>query len=97
MSQIAAVLTHNVEPKRLHQIAASIPKILILTGDQDNLVDPQNSVFLKQQMSEAEYIQWEGTGHVLHLQWPRRFNELLERTFKEGRERAQRKKGTLVE
>lgn len=39
-------------------------------------------------MPQAEFLQWEETGHAIHAQWPTRFNELLERTFKEGAERS---------
>lgn len=78
---------HNVSSERLHQISKSIPKVTIVTGDQDHLVKPSNSLHLSRNMPEAEYVVWDGTGHVLHMQWIDRFNELLERTFKEGKER----------
>lgn len=39
-------------------------------------------------MPEAELVEWEHTGHGVNSQWPKRFNDLLERTFKEGKERA---------
>ncbi|KAI9441695.1 Alpha/Beta hydrolase protein [Lactarius indigo] len=35
VSQMWAALTHHVEAERLAQISKSIPKVLILTGDQD--------------------------------------------------------------
>ncbi|OCH95581.1 alpha/beta-hydrolase [Obba rivulosa] len=87
VSQIAAALSHKVEPERLRKISASIPKVLIVTGDQDVIVDPSNSVYLKEHMPEAEYVEWETTGHGLMAQFPEKFNQLLERVFREVRER----------
>lgn len=85
-SQMSAGLTHHVTPARLSQIS-SIPKVAIVTGDQDNLVAPSNSAYLKEHMKEAEYVVFENTGHSVQAQRKERFNELLERVFREGRER----------
>ena len=90
-SQMVAGITHRVSKERLRKIAETIPKVLILTGDEDHLVDPSNSVYLKSCMPEAEFIQWEHTGHGLHMQWRDRFNTLVERVVKEGRERLAQK------
>ncbi|KAI0340512.1 alpha/beta-hydrolase [Trametopsis cervina] len=89
VSQMAAALTHHVTPERLREISRSIPKVLILTGDEDNLVRPTGSYRLKESMPEAELIEWEKSGHGLSMQHNKRFNELLERVFKEGRQRAE--------
>ena len=86
-SQMIAGLTHYVSPNRLRSISAGIPKVLILTGDSDNLVRPNNSTILKEHMKEAELVVWERTGHVMHVQWPKRYCELLYRTFEEGKEK----------
>jgi len=85
MWQMWAGMTHHVQPERLAQISKTIPKVLILTGDEDYLVRPSNSAHLKKHMPEAEYIVWENTGHVVSGQHVERFNTLLERTFVEGR------------
>ena len=85
---MSAGLTHRVTPDRLREISRSIPKVLIVTGDEDNLVDPSNSNYLAEKMPEAEYVVFEHTDHGLHLQWPERYNELLERVMIEGRERS---------
>ena len=61
ISQMAAALTHHVSPARLAAISKSIPKVVIITGDEDNLVLPSHSLELKASMPEAELIQWEGT------------------------------------
>jgi len=87
ISQMAAAMTHHVTPDRLSQISKSIGKVLILTGDEDHLVDPSNSYYLKQHMPDAELVHFEGTGHGIHIQRKQRFNALLEKTFQEGQER----------
>lgn len=84
VSQMWAGFTHHVEAERLAQICKTIPKVLILTGDQDHLVRPSNSAYLSRHMPEAEYIVWKDTGHVVSMQHVERFNTLLERVFLEG-------------
>jgi pimeloyl-ACP methyl ester carboxylesterase len=90
---MAAGSTHKVSPSRLRSIALSIPKVLIITGDQDNLVNPQNSSYLKEHMPEAELVVLGQTGHGLNLQRNARFNELLEDACREGRERVMKEQG----
>jgi len=85
MWQMWAGFTHRVQPERLAQISKTIPKVLVLTGDEDHLVRPSNSAYLKKHMPEAEYIVWANTGHIVNGQHVERFNALLERTFVEGR------------
>lgn len=84
-----AGMTHHVSAQKLRQISQSIPKVLLATGDQDFLVAPHNTVYLKKHMEEAEVVEFQNTGHALHYQRYREFNALLERVFKEGRERVQ--------
>jgi len=85
VSQSSAVLTHRITADRHRSIATTISKILILTGDQDDLVNPANSRELAERMPEAEYVKWTEAGHGLHVQWPERFNKLIERVVEEGR------------
>lgn len=85
LSQLYAGLTHYVSPARLRKISSSIPKVIILTGDQDHVIPGSNSRYIHSHMPEAEFHWWEGTGHGISAQWMRRFNELLEKTFEEGR------------
>jgi pimeloyl-ACP methyl ester carboxylesterase len=61
--------------------------VTILTGDSDNLIRPSNSRVLKQHMPEAELRVWEDTGHAMHIQWPKRYCNLLKETFEEGKRR----------
>ncbi|OSD01674.1 alpha/beta-hydrolase [Trametes coccinea BRFM310] len=89
ISQMAAAITHYVSPDELRKISSSIPKVTIVTGDTDNLIDPRNSHILKEHMPEAELIVRQGAGHAVAIQYKEWFNELLERVFKEGREKAQ--------
>ncbi len=84
VSQMWAGFTHHVEAERLAQISKTIPKVLILTGDQDHLVRPSNSAHLSKRMPEAEHVVWKDTGHVVSMQHVERFNTLLERVFLEG-------------
>lgn len=79
-------LTHHVSAERLRQISKSIPKVTLATGDQDNLVSPDNTIYLKTHMKEAEVVTFENTGHAVHYQRSREFNAMLERVFEEGRE-----------
>ncbi|TCD65413.1 hypothetical protein EIP91_002712 [Steccherinum ochraceum] len=85
LSQMAAGMSHHVTGDRLSKISASIPKVLIVTGDDDALVPPKNSLILKKNMPEAEYVQWEKCGHALHVQYRKRFNALVERVIDEGK------------
>ena len=95
---MAAALTHHVSPSRLAFISARIPKIIIVTGDEDHLVAPEGSRRLWQGMVSTqdqdgkgrqdlrvELVQWESTGHGIHAQREREFNELIARCVREGR------------
>ena len=59
ISQMAAALTHHVSPARLAAISESIPKVVIITGNEDNLVLPSHSSELKASTPEVELIQWQ--------------------------------------
>lgn len=85
-SQMAAGLTHHVQPERLSRISAQIPKVTIVTGDEDHLVRISNSFRLKTAMPEAELVQFPETGHGIHAQRKREFNQLIERTIREAQE-----------
>lgn len=91
---MAASLTHHVSSERLAFVAANIPKIAIVTGDEDYLVNPAGSERIKAAMDQAlekenprriELVKWEGTGHAIHIQKETQFNELVERCVNEGR------------
>ena len=89
---MAAALTHYVSPSRLAFIGAQIPKTIIVTGDEDHLVSPEGSRRLWRGMmgnvdveGKVELVQWEGTGHGIHGQREREFNELVARCVREGK------------
>jgi pimeloyl-ACP methyl ester carboxylesterase len=96
ISQMAAALTHYVSPSRLAFISARIPKIIIVTGDEDHLVSPEGSRRLWRAMVRkqdegdgqdlrVELVQWKDTGHGIQAQREREFNELIARCVREGR------------
>jgi len=88
LSQMAACFGHYVSQDRLATISKSVPKVLILVGDQDNLVRPANSHWLAHCMPEAEFIVWKDTGHQILGQHPKKATELLARVMQEGRKRS---------
>lgn len=55
LSQMFAGMTHYVSPERLRKdIAEKVPKVLILTGDEDNLVRPDNSLRIMAAMGDLK-------------------------------------------
>jgi len=86
-SQMAAGLTHHVQPERLRHISRNIPKVTLVMGDEDHLIRIENSFKLKEAMPEAELVQFKETGHGIHTQRKKEFNKLIQRTIREGDER----------
>ncbi|PWN46990.1 alpha/beta-hydrolase [Violaceomyces palustris] len=84
MAQIKAALTHHVSDEDLIRIDSSVPRIAILTGDEDHLVNPRNSEYLRIKLSKATYHHFENTGHAIGLQHTTRLNQLLIQVFEEG-------------
>lgn len=82
---MAAGLTHRVRGDRLREISRSIPKVVIVTGDEDHLMDPRRSKFIKANMPEAELIEFSGTGHAVHVQRAKELNEIIARAIRESR------------
>lgn len=55
LAQSLAALTHHVSPSRLRMINDQVPKIVVLTGDEDSLVRVGESVRLvKEGLTRAE-------------------------------------------
>lgn len=92
LSQMLAALTHYVSCERLHHISRSIPKVFIVTGDEDMMVSTKHSDRIKDCMPEAEFYRFKGTGHGVHAQYVRQFNELLEKTWEDGKSRLENSK-----
>lgn len=88
VSQMKAALSHNIPDADLERINTKVPKICILTGDTDYLVDPRNSDYLKQKLTSAEFHKFEVAGHALGSQIADRVNEILEKVIAEGEERS---------
>ena len=85
---MAAGLTHRVSGDRLREISRLIPKVVIVTGDEDHLVNPDKSRFIKANMPEAELIEFAETGHAIHLQRTKEVNGIISRAIREGRSRS---------
>ncbi|CAG8435533.1 5757_t:CDS:2 [Diversispora eburnea] len=77
----AACLRHYVSPSKLEQIKNNISHILVATGTWDNLVKPQNSFYLAKHLG-VDVKCWEGSGHVLSNEQPKKYNEMLEKHFR---------------
>ena len=67
-AQLRAVATHRVSSAQLREINEHIPAMAILTGDEDNLVNPANSEFLHKHLPAAEYHVFKAAGHALPMQ-----------------------------
>lgn len=61
-------MTHRVSPAELKQINEAIPKITIITGDSDNLVNPGNSKHLAKHLTRAKLEIIKGAGHAPTVQ-----------------------------
>ncbi|KAI9456102.1 Alpha/Beta hydrolase protein [Boletus coccyginus] len=88
VSQMAAAVTHGMTPDRLAKVSASVPKVLILSANEDILIPYTEGESLKRHMPEAEYQCWEKAGHAISGQYKERFNQLLEKVFKQANEAA---------
>ncbi|SPO30045.1 related to alpha/beta hydrolase [Ustilago trichophora] len=84
ISQMKAALTHNIPDADLDRINRSVPKICILTGDTDFLVDPRNSDYLKNKLTTAEFHKFKDAGHALGNQIAEKVNQILEKVIAEG-------------
>ncbi|CAG8543059.1 6662_t:CDS:10 [Ambispora leptoticha] len=83
VGQIAAVLSHGVSRERLIQIRENIPRILVITGTWDNLVNPKNSYYLGEEL-QADLQIFEGSGHALPTEQAERYNMALEDHFRKA-------------
>lgn len=81
LAQVRGVVTHRVSPSQLQRINEAIPKITIITGDDDNLVNPANSHHMKKHMPKADLHILPGVGHVTVVQEAEKVNAILDETF----------------
>lgn len=91
LGQMAAALTHSMTPDRLAKVSTSVPKVLIISAAEDKLIPYTEGENLKHHMPEAEYQCWEKTGHGVCGQYKKRFNQLLEEVFEQGKEAAEKR------
>lgn len=82
--QADAVSEHD-SYDRLHQIRH---RTLVITGDEDTLIDPQNSFILSERIPAAELRVFEGLRHAFHLEQPDLVNsviiDFIERASRDG-------------
>ncbi|CDS01028.1 related to alpha/beta hydrolase [Sporisorium scitamineum] len=84
VSQMKAAVTHNVPDADLERIDKTVGKIAILTGDEDYLVDPRNSDYLRDKLTTAEFHKFDNAGHALGNQLADKVNAILEKVIAEG-------------
>lgn len=83
-SQADAVLAHNAYD-RLERIDQPT---LVITGDEDALIDPRNSAILAERIPGAQLAFFGGLKHAFHLERPDKVNALIIEFIEETREPA---------
>lgn len=81
VSQMKAAVTHYIPDADLARIDTAVPKISILTGDTDFLVDPRNSAYLRDKLPSADFHEFPNAGHALGNQIADQVNAILEKAF----------------
>jgi len=86
IGQFCAAGLHHCPDAKLERVAADLQpaKIMVVTGDQDELVFPLRSLELSQKLPGSELIVFKDAGHLLCSQVPQQFNRLMERIIDEG-------------
>lgn len=84
LGQLAAVSRHRVTAEQLAEIESSVPKIGIVTGDQDKLINPKRSQELSEMMPKAEFWLVKNAGHALPSQIATEYNEWIEKLVREA-------------
>jgi pimeloyl-ACP methyl ester carboxylesterase len=80
IGQTAACLTHFVSDEKLRKIKEGDIAVLIVTGTDDCLVNPQNSYYLHD-MIGGQFEVFEGSGHGLPGEQTKRYNQLIDEHF----------------
>lgn len=55
---MSTAMTHCVSPEECARLAKEVPKILIVTGDDDNLVDSKNSYTMNELMPVSTVLKY---------------------------------------
>ncbi|HEX9712026.1 MAG TPA: alpha/beta hydrolase [Actinomycetota bacterium] len=66
------------------RVASLATETLVVTGDQDNVIDARNSRVLAEMIPNASLIEMDG-GHLFFIEQPERFNDLAARFLAGGR------------
>jgi len=61
-AQLSAINNHHLTDKELQSLKEKKVKILVITGDQDEMILPSHSLKMKEQLG-AELVVFEGVGH----------------------------------
>ncbi|KYR02961.1 hypothetical protein DLAC_00444 [Tieghemostelium lacteum] len=77
VGHIQTVMTHSVSTKRLKEIKDKNFPICIMTGTDDYLVKTSNSHYLREILTPAEFIVFDGAGHVINVENKIEFNEAI--------------------
>ncbi|KAG0139880.1 hypothetical protein CROQUDRAFT_665908 [Cronartium quercuum f. sp. fusiforme G11] len=86
VGQTLAALFHSCSTKSLGRMAEMLEpaKVLILTGDADEMMAVEKSVELHRDIPGSELVVWSGGGHALCAQMEKDHNLLIERVMQEG-------------
>jgi esterase/lipase len=94
VSQLSACLTHRVTRERLLKIKNSGIPTLIITGDEDYMVNHANSIYLNEILEPDEFIILEGCGHAVHIERYKEFNEAVLKILNKGSQAATAEEAT---
>ncbi|KAN0009585.1 hypothetical protein ACTFIU_006880 [Dictyostelium citrinum] len=78
MGHFKSVLTHHISETKLKYISNQEFPIQIITGTNDQLVDPKNSFYLKSKLNPCEFIVFQGCGHAINTERLNDFNNLIQ-------------------
>ncbi|PRP84145.1 hypothetical protein PROFUN_04136 [Planoprotostelium fungivorum] len=89
LGQLHAVSRHRVKPEELQLIRDSQVPVMVMTGDEDHMVDPRNSAEMNELLQPVEYIVMPETGHAINAERAAEFNEAMFRHVERGEARLQ--------
>ena len=72
-AQAEAVSNHDTS-RRLKSIRQ---RTLVITGAEDSLIDPRNSLLLASRIPDAELVSFDGLKHAFHLEEPKLVNRVI--------------------
>ncbi|KAK4701390.1 hypothetical protein P7C70_g4841, partial [Phenoliferia sp. Uapishka_3] len=87
VGQMMAVLGHCVKADRLKIISSTIPKVAIIHGDMDELIDVQRGVELHEMIPGSEFKLVKGAGHAILAQLTDEYNAFIESVVEDAKRR----------